>query len=73
MKVSISLPDRDVEFLDGYAREHGIETRSAALQQAVRLLRTSELHEGYAKAWQEWSDSGDAEAWEATSADGLAP
>lgn len=31
MKVSVSLPGQDVEFLDAYAREQGLESRSAAL------------------------------------------
>ena len=32
MKLSVSLPDEDVEFLDRYAAEHGIGSRSAAVQ-----------------------------------------
>jgi Arc/MetJ-type ribon-helix-helix transcriptional regulator len=71
MKVSISLPDDDVAFLDDYAREHGVESRSAVLQQAVVLLRTAGLSDDYAAAWDEWSTSADAEAWETTSGDGL--
>lgn len=71
MKVSVSLPGEDVEFLDQYAREQGLESRSAALQRAVRLLRTMGLAAGYESAWEEWSASGEAEAWERTAADGL--
>jgi Arc/MetJ-type ribon-helix-helix transcriptional regulator len=71
MKVSVSLPGEDVEFLDAYARDRGLESRSAALQRAVRLLRTAELAGAYEAAWREWDDSGEAEAWEATTADGL--
>lgn len=71
MKVSVSLPDGDVEFLDGYAREHGIESRSAALHRAVRLLRASQLEDAYADAWRDWAESGDADAWDATAFDGL--
>jgi Arc/MetJ-type ribon-helix-helix transcriptional regulator len=71
MKVSVSLPGEDVEFLDAYARDRGLESRSAALQRAVRLLRTAELGGAYEAAWREWDDSGEAEAWEATTADGL--
>ena len=41
MKVSVSLPDDDVEFLDAYARSQGIESRSAVVHKAVRLLRAS--------------------------------
>jgi Arc/MetJ-type ribon-helix-helix transcriptional regulator len=71
MKVSVSLPDEDVEFLDAYARSQGIESRSAVVQKAVRLLRASELGPAYEDAWQEWSSKGEDEAWSTVSADGL--
>ena len=71
MKLSISVPDEDVEFLDEYAATHGIASRSAAVQRAVRLLRASELGLAYEGAWTEWTASGDAEVWEAASGDGL--
>ncbi len=47
MKVSVSLPDDDVEFLDGYAHRQGFDSRSAVLHKAVRLLRASELGAAY--------------------------
>jgi antitoxin MazE9 len=71
MKVSVSIPNVDVEFLDSYAHEHGIESRSAAVQRAIGLLRASELGDAYEVAWQEWEDSGEAELWEPTAADAL--
>lgn len=71
MKVSVSLPGEDVEFLDEYAKKQGYESRSAVLHKAVRLLRATELSAAYENAWREWADSGDAELWESTSADGL--
>jgi Arc/MetJ-type ribon-helix-helix transcriptional regulator len=70
MKVSVSLPGDDVEFLDEYAREQGYESRSAVLHRAVRLLRAAELGSAYESAWEEWAE-GDAEMWDATSADGV--
>ena len=70
MKLSVSLPDEDVGFLDAYARGQGFPSRSAVLQKAVRLLRSSELGGDYAGAWAEWAGSGEAEAWEATAGDG---
>ncbi len=73
MKVSVSLPGDDVQFLDAYAREQGLESRSAALQRAVRLLRTAELGATYEAAWEEWAVEGDADPWESTSGDGLKP
>lgn len=72
MKVSVSLPDADVEYLDAYARTQGLDSRSAALQKAVRLLRASELGAAYEDAWSDWRESEDAELWESAAADGLA-
>ena len=71
MKVSVSLPDEDIEFLDAYARSIGARSRSAVLQRAVRLLRATELGPAYAQAWQEWEAGGDSEVWESVSGDGL--
>jgi Arc/MetJ-type ribon-helix-helix transcriptional regulator len=71
MKVSVSLPAEDVEFLDAYARETEAGSRSAALHRAVRLLRASRLGDEYAAAWDEWSGSDDAALWESAGADGL--
>ncbi len=71
MKLSVSIPDEDVEFIDRYAAEHAVESRSGVVQRALSLLRASELGKEYAAAWDEW-DSSEAEAWESTVADGLA-
>ena len=71
MKISVSLPDEDVEFLDEYAKSLGIGSRSAVVQRAIRLLRTSGLGSAYAQAWAEWEASGEAEAWDSVVGDGL--
>jgi Ribbon-helix-helix protein, copG family. len=71
MKVSVSLPDEDLAFLDEYTKHAGLESRSAALQKAVRLLRTAELREAYAAAWEEFDPEGDAALWETTVGDGI--
>ncbi len=71
MKVSVSLPDEDVEFLDAYAESQGIASRSAVMHRAVRLLRASELGAAYEEAWEEWSSGDDATAWESAVGDGL--
>lgn len=71
MKVSVSLKGEDVEFLDEYAREQGLDSRSAALQRAVRLLRAAELVGTYEAAWDEWAAQGDADMWDSTANDGL--
>jgi len=71
VKVSVSLPGEDVQFLDEYAIEQGLESRSAALQKAVRLLRTAELGAAYESAWEQWTTDGESEVWDATVGDGL--
>jgi len=71
VKLSVSLSPSDVEALDKYVRSAGLGSRSAAIQQAIKLLGDPELEDAYAAAWQEWDDSGDARAWAATIADGL--
>jgi Arc/MetJ-type ribon-helix-helix transcriptional regulator len=72
MKLSVSLPDEDVEFLDRYARSQGYESRSAVVHRAVRLLQSAELGSDYLEAWEEWSGSKVADEWEPTVGDGLA-
>lgn len=70
VKLSVSLRDEDVEFIDRYADEHGVETRSGVVQRALSLLRSAELGDDYAAAWQEWAET-EAGAWEAVVGDGL--
>jgi antitoxin MazE9 len=73
MKVSVSLPGEDVEFLDEYAKKQGYDSRSAVVHKAVRLLRSTELSAAYESAWREWTENGEAEAWESAIGDGLVP
>ena len=72
MKLSVSLPNEDVEFLDEYARTQGYDSRSAVVHRAVRLLRSTELGEAYADAWSEWSESGEGDLWDVSGGDGMA-
>ena len=69
MKVSVSVPDEDIAFLDNYAKTHRVASRSAVLQRAIRLLRASELTDSYAAAFTEWSGDPDNVAWDAATAD----
>jgi Arc/MetJ-type ribon-helix-helix transcriptional regulator len=71
MKLSVSLPDDDVAYLDEYARTQRLKSRSAALHKAVRLLRASELGGAYEDAWAEWAESEDDQLWGAVVDDGL--
>lgn len=71
MKLSISLPDEDVEFLDEYTADHGMPSRSAVVHKAVRLLRASGLGAAYEDAWADWESSDDDALWESTTDDGI--
>jgi Arc/MetJ-type ribon-helix-helix transcriptional regulator len=71
MKVSVSLPDDDLSFVDEYARRVGVTSRSAVIHRAIGLLRSASLEEAYAAAWTEWEGSNDAVLWDATAADGI--
>jgi hypothetical protein len=70
MKLSVSIADEDVDFIDRYADQHGVGTRSGVVQRALNLLRALELGDDYAAAWDEWS-AGDADVWDTVVADGL--
>jgi metal-responsive CopG/Arc/MetJ family transcriptional regulator len=71
VKVSVSLPDDVIIYLDEYAHRQGYDSRSAVLLQAVRLLQESELIEAYKEAFEEWDGSEDAHLWEVTAGDGI--
>jgi Arc/MetJ-type ribon-helix-helix transcriptional regulator len=71
MKVSISLPHEDVEFLDSYAQAQGLASRSAVVHKAVRLLRGAELAPAYEDAFASWDDSQDAVDWVVTTGDSI--
>jgi len=71
VKLSVSLPGEDVRFLDAYSAAHELPSRSAALQQAIRALRDTQLSEAYADAWNGWDAEGDEAAWDATAGDGV--
>jgi Arc/MetJ-type ribon-helix-helix transcriptional regulator len=70
VKVSVSLPEDDVAFVDRYAREHGT-TRSAAMHEAVQMLRRRDLAADYGAANDEWVTSGEADVWDAVTGDGM--
>lgn len=71
MKLSVSLAADDVAYLDAYAAEHGLGSRSAAVAQAVELLRRARLADDYAQAIDEWEAGEDGELWDATAPDGV--
>lgn len=50
---------------------HRGTTRVPVLHEAVELLRTSQLSDAYAAAWDEWAADDETEAWDAAVGDGL--
>ncbi len=71
MKLSISLPEDDVDFLDEYTADHGMPSRSATVHKAVRLLRASGLGAAYEDAWADWAAAGESDLWEPSAGDGI--
>ncbi|RDG39709.1 ribbon-helix-helix domain-containing protein [Streptomyces corynorhini] len=72
MKISVSLPQEDVAFVDEYAKRADAESRSAVIHAAIELLRAAELEAEYTEAFAEWDGSEDAVLWDRTVGDGLA-
>lgn len=70
MKLSVSLPEEVVAFVDDYVERTGEPSRSSAIQRAISLLRAAELEDEYVSAFDE-VDRVETEAWERASADGL--
>src|SRR3954469_8194007 len=58
--------------MDEYLVRSGLKSRSAVIRRALQLLRQPDLEGNYAAAWAEWAGSGEQEAWESTTADGVA-
>jgi Arc/MetJ-type ribon-helix-helix transcriptional regulator len=71
MKVSVSIPDDDLAFLESQIAEGRFPNRSAAIHGAIRSLRTRHLESQYAEAAKDWRESGEEGAWEVTLADGV--
>ncbi|WP_433856323.1 ribbon-helix-helix domain-containing protein [Streptomyces kronopolitis] len=71
MKISVSLPQEDLAFVDEYATRTEAESRSAVIHAAIELLRAAELESEYTEAFEEWAASEDAALWDRTSGDGL--
>lgn len=70
MKLSVSLPQDDVAFIDDYLARTDLTSRSGVVQRALELLRAAQLEEAYAAAWDEWADAGEHLAWEVAAAGG---
>ena len=64
MKLSVSLPDADCQFLDNCVDNGSYASRSAVVARALRLLRTADLGKMYEEAFAEWRASEEFTDWE---------
>ena len=64
MKLSVSLPDEECEYLDQCVEDGLYPSRSAVLLRALRLLRNVDLGEMYASAISEWNQSEEGSDWD---------
>lgn len=69
-KLSVSLSDEDLQYLDAIAAEMN-GNRSAAIHRLIRLQRELDAQDAYAQAFDEWEASGDQALWDQTIGDGL--
>ncbi len=68
MKISVSLPDNDIAFLDAQG-----PNRSATVHEAIAALRQSQLTDQYQQAYADWVESGDSQLWDGVLTDGVGP
>ena len=71
MKLSVSLSESDLILLDRCVERDGLASRSAGIQNAIRLLGKADLQDAYAEAWSFWDASEDATVWDSAVADGI--
>lgn len=71
MKLSISLTDDDVDFLDIFADRAGMHSRSAVVQHAIAMLKAAELTDAYERAFEEWRVTGEEAVWDTAGGDGI--
>lgn len=66
IKLSISLPETQVSFIDQYQSEHDFKSRSEVIREALCMLRINQLEQAYRDASAEI----DAD-FDITTADGI--
>ena len=64
MKLSVSLPDEECEFLDKCVEDGQYPSRSAVVLRALRLLRSADLSAMYVDAFAEWRSSDEGADWD---------
>jgi Arc/MetJ-type ribon-helix-helix transcriptional regulator len=71
MKISISLRDEDLEFVDAQTKAGVFPSRSAAFHAALVLLRDRQYVDSYAAAWDEWDAAAEQDVWDSAIGDGI--
>lgn len=66
LKLSISLPKQQCEFIEHYLVDHHMKNRSEVIRQAIYLLQQKELESAYEKANHEINSD-----FESTNLDGI--
>ena len=61
-KLSISLPERSVLFVEEYRKKYSVASRSEVIDIALRALRDRELEASYAEAASEEAAFADLDA-----------
>ncbi len=64
MKLSVSLPDAECDFLDQCVQDGRYPSRSAVLLRALRLLKSADLGAMYGAAFEEWELSEEGSDWD---------
>jgi putative addiction module CopG family antidote len=71
VKVSVSIPEEDLAYVESQIAAGRFPSRSAVMHAAIKSLRTRDLEAQYAAAAKEWVESGEDVVWDAAIADGL--
>lgn len=70
VKLSVSMSDGDLEYLDKIAADMK-GNRSAAIHKLLRIQRELDAEDAYAQAFDEWERSGEDAIWHSAAHDGL--
>lgn len=73
IKLSVSVDQGFVPFIERYQQDHTVRTKSEVVERALELLRKAELEQAYKEAAQDWLENPDAALWENTVGDGIEP
>lgn len=71
MKLSVSLTEDEVQFLDAATGRGEYSSRSAAVAAAIRALREQKMVQSYAAEFADPDIVRDLQVWDSTLGDGL--